>query len=323
MRLRHRHAHRHPEPLTQRAGGDLDSRRQANFRMPRRLAVPLTKALDLAERQIVAGEMEQRVEQHGAVSCGENEAVAIEPVRIRWIVAQKPVPKHVRHGGRAQRQSGMPGMRLLDRVDRKEADGVDTELVQFSAAACSGEPSARTTSRRGGIGLRKQWRARESDLELMHDHLPGSIGLRLRWELPAECRPLYRMRGMEFGYRFPGIYERRLGCSAPSEQLFGRNDLAPSPAHFFEEGGCQFCIQVPDRVFDHRHSISTVEQASARSGHADLRHHAVEHDLRLAKPRQQKLSVGIGEDVELSFFNHDLLISRRGREVPRRRGSGS
>ena len=80
---------RRSETLPQRSGGDFDARRVTALRMPRGLASPLAEALQLIKRKIVAGEMQQAVEQHGAVAGGEHEAVAIEPVRVFGVVLQK------------------------------------------------------------------------------------------------------------------------------------------------------------------------------------------------------------------------------------------
>jgi hypothetical protein len=49
--------------------------------MPRRLAAPLPEALDLGERQVISREVQQRVQQRGAVTRRQHEAIAIEPLR--------------------------------------------------------------------------------------------------------------------------------------------------------------------------------------------------------------------------------------------------
>jgi len=58
MRLGHGHAHRVAEPLSEGTGGGLHARRQVALRMTRGQTVPLAEALDLIERQIIAGQME-------------------------------------------------------------------------------------------------------------------------------------------------------------------------------------------------------------------------------------------------------------------------
>ena len=77
-----RHAHGVGQALAERAGGGLDARRDADFRMARRLAVQLAEVAQLAHRQVVAGEVQQRVQQHRAVAVGQHEAVAVGPLRV-------------------------------------------------------------------------------------------------------------------------------------------------------------------------------------------------------------------------------------------------
>ncbi len=68
VRCPHRHAHTVGKALAKRPGCNLDSGRQAVFRMARSLRAPLAKALNVIQRKIVAGQIEQRVEQHAAVT---------------------------------------------------------------------------------------------------------------------------------------------------------------------------------------------------------------------------------------------------------------
>jgi hypothetical protein len=98
--------------------------------MARRLAAQLAEALQLIERQVVAGQMQQAVEQHGAVAGGKDEAVAIEPARILGIVLEEPRPQRESHGGCAHRHAGVPRVRILHRVRGKNADGVDAQIVE-------------------------------------------------------------------------------------------------------------------------------------------------------------------------------------------------
>ncbi len=59
-----RHAHRVGEPLPQRAGRGLDAGEFAGLRMTGGLGVQLAEALDLVERENVARQVQQRVQQH-------------------------------------------------------------------------------------------------------------------------------------------------------------------------------------------------------------------------------------------------------------------
>src|SRR6185312_915863 len=115
-------AHAVAEALAERTGRDLDARSQAALGMARRAAAPLAEALELVHRQVVAGQMEEAVQQDRAVAGGQEESVAVEPVRVGGIVAQQARPEHVGHRRGAERQSGVPAVRLLHGVDGQEAD---------------------------------------------------------------------------------------------------------------------------------------------------------------------------------------------------------
>ncbi len=64
------HAHSIGQTLTQRAGGGFHTRGQSVFGVARCLAVHLAEVLQLGHRQLVTGEVQQRVNQHGAVAVG-------------------------------------------------------------------------------------------------------------------------------------------------------------------------------------------------------------------------------------------------------------
>ena len=61
--FRQRHADRVSEPLTQRPGSGLHARGHAVFGVTRRLGMQLTEAHQLLHRQIVAGEVQQRIQK--------------------------------------------------------------------------------------------------------------------------------------------------------------------------------------------------------------------------------------------------------------------
>ena len=55
----------------------------------------LAEVLQLAHWQIVAGEVQQAVNQHRAVAVGEHEAVAIGPQRVGRVMVQVAAPQHL------------------------------------------------------------------------------------------------------------------------------------------------------------------------------------------------------------------------------------
>jgi hypothetical protein len=55
-------------------------------------AAQLPEVLQLLDGEAVAGQVQQRVEEHGAVTGAENEAVAIGPVRVLRVELEVPGP---------------------------------------------------------------------------------------------------------------------------------------------------------------------------------------------------------------------------------------
>src|SRR3954470_13547873 len=112
-----RHANAVSNSLPQRTGRRFNPSSDAVFGMPGSLAVCLAELLYVIQRHcvlveaVVIGvdganscEMEHRVEKHGCVAVGEDEAIAIGPNRVLRIIAEKLLPQHIRdrsesHGG--------------------------------------------------------------------------------------------------------------------------------------------------------------------------------------------------------------------------------
>ena len=128
--FRNRHADRVGEPLPERAGGRLDARRMAVFRMAGGTRAELAEALDLVDRhRFVAEQMKQRIEHHRAVARREHEAVAVRPVRRCGIELEEAGEQHGGDVGGAHRQSGVARFRLLDRVHRQRPDRIGEAAV--------------------------------------------------------------------------------------------------------------------------------------------------------------------------------------------------
>ena len=124
------HADRVGQALAERTGRGFDAGRQAVLRVARRDAAPLAERLEVVHRDRVAGQVEQRVQQHAGVPGRQDEAVAIRPVRVRRGVAQEARPDGVGHRRRAHRGTRVARVGLLDAIDGQRADGVDGELVE-------------------------------------------------------------------------------------------------------------------------------------------------------------------------------------------------
>ena len=132
VRFGHRHADAVGESLPERSGGDFDARCVIGFRVTRRHRSELAEILDFLERQIIAGQMEQAVDQRRTVAGRKHEAISIEPERIARVVLEEILENDVPHRRGAEWQTGMTGIRLLNGVDREGANRVDRERFKLS-----------------------------------------------------------------------------------------------------------------------------------------------------------------------------------------------
>src|SRR3546814_2853697 len=81
MTLGHRHAHRHRQPLTQRAGGAFHAFEQEILRVPGAGATKLAEVADVLDRWArITGEVQQAVDQHRAMPGGQHKAVTVRPL---------------------------------------------------------------------------------------------------------------------------------------------------------------------------------------------------------------------------------------------------
>ena len=133
LALGNRHADGVRDALAERAGRRFDAGCVAVFRMAGRLGADLAELLDVLDGHVlIAREVEQRVEQHGAVACGEDEAVAVGPERLLGVEFQVSREQHRGDVGSTHRQSGMARIGLLDGIHGKEADRIGHPVVFFA-----------------------------------------------------------------------------------------------------------------------------------------------------------------------------------------------
>lgn len=154
--LGQRKAHRIGKPLPERAGGGFNAGSFAALGVTGGLAVQLAELLELLDRQVVAGQVQQRVLQHRPMSVGQHETVAVEPLRIVGVVPEIIVPQHFGDIGHAHRHAGMTGLGGFDRICGKKTDGVG----QLAA---------------GGLGHGRLWKRRGTPLEAEPLILPQSV----------------------------------------------------------------------------------------------------------------------------------------------------
>ncbi|MNP05673.1 hypothetical protein D3C76_976280 [compost metagenome] len=107
--LSNRHAHCVSNTLTQRTGSGFNTCGVTHFRVTRGFGVQLTEVFQLFDWQVIAGEVQQAVDQHGAVAVGQHEAVTVSPGRVLRVVVQEITPQdfgNVSHTHRGTRVTG-------------------------------------------------------------------------------------------------------------------------------------------------------------------------------------------------------------------------
>ena len=92
VRLGDRQADAVAEPLAERAGRHLDPGRVVVLGMPGRPASELPERPQVVEGEVVARQVQQRVEQGRTVAGREHEPVAVEPVGVGRVEAQVARP---------------------------------------------------------------------------------------------------------------------------------------------------------------------------------------------------------------------------------------
>ena len=111
-----RHADRIAHALAEGTGGALHSRGFVELRVAGGLRMQGAEILYLFQREVVAAEVQPRVEEHRAVPGREDETVAIQPTRFVGVVDQGVAVKDSADFSRAQGKTQVPGGRFVDRV---------------------------------------------------------------------------------------------------------------------------------------------------------------------------------------------------------------
>ena len=120
-----RHADRRRNALAERPSGGLDPRRVAIFGMPRRVRSPLPECPELVQcHGLIAGQVQQRVEQHRTVARGQHKTVAIRPERVGRIEFEEAREQHRGDVGHAHRHPRMTRFRVFNVIDREKADRI-------------------------------------------------------------------------------------------------------------------------------------------------------------------------------------------------------
>ena len=125
MTFRHGHANRSGYALAQGPCGRLDTGGMAVFRVAGGIRPPLTEVTDLLHGHgLKAGQVQQGIEQHGAMPGRKNESVAVCPGRTRWVILQELGPKHSGDISHAKGHALVARFRMVNSIHRKDADCV-------------------------------------------------------------------------------------------------------------------------------------------------------------------------------------------------------
>ncbi len=119
-------AHGVGDALAERAGSGLDARGVTMLRVARGTAVQLTEALEVVDRQVVAGQVKQRIDKHRTVAVGQHEAVAIGKCRVARVVLEVVAPKNLGDIRHAHGGTGVAAVGLLHGIHAKGTNGVGT-----------------------------------------------------------------------------------------------------------------------------------------------------------------------------------------------------
>ena len=96
------------------------------------------KLLDFLDRQVVAGEVQQAIQQHRPVAVGQHETIAAGPFWIGRVVAEMVAPEHLGDVGHAHRHTGVAGVGLLHGVRCQEAQCIRQQARGRSRVFCCG-----------------------------------------------------------------------------------------------------------------------------------------------------------------------------------------
>src|SRR5438045_940748 len=92
------------------------------------------------------------------MAAGQDEPVAVRPMRIGWVMAQMPLPKGIGGGGQAHRRAGMARIGLLYSIHGQEADRIDALQCEVGVAA---HLASRTSAQGYNTCVKTSWRFKD------------------------------------------------------------------------------------------------------------------------------------------------------------------
>ena len=97
-----------------------------------RKIMQMAEGLQVVDGDLVAGEVQDAVEQRGGMPVREHKAIAVDPLRVLRIVTHVIVEEKVGDRSVAQRSAGVTALGLLDCVNCEEAQCVDRCLLDVA-----------------------------------------------------------------------------------------------------------------------------------------------------------------------------------------------
>jgi hypothetical protein len=107
--------------LTERSGGGFDPFGFIKLGVARSDGVKLAEGSDVVVANLVSGKVKPAVDEHGAVTGGEDEAVAVEPLRSSGIKTETFAKKNGAQIGTSKRKTKVAGGTGMDGIDGESA----------------------------------------------------------------------------------------------------------------------------------------------------------------------------------------------------------
>ncbi|MNE27528.1 hypothetical protein D3C80_1209410 [compost metagenome] len=114
------------QTLAERTGGGLDAWGVTELRVARGAAVQLTEGLEVVDGDVIAGQVQQRVDQHRAVTVGQHEAVTVGEGWIARVVLEVVTPKYFGDIRHTHWGTGMAAVGFLHGIHAEGTNGVGT-----------------------------------------------------------------------------------------------------------------------------------------------------------------------------------------------------
>src|SRR5438477_11615896 len=128
--LGERHPHRVADALAEGTRRRLYPWSVAVFGVTGSTTSPLTKLLEVFEAEVIAAQIQTRVQQHRRVTAREDEAIAIRPIWVGGIMTHVLRVEPVAERRERHRRPRVTRLRLLHGVHRQRADGIDGEEIE-------------------------------------------------------------------------------------------------------------------------------------------------------------------------------------------------